>query len=218
MDSILKLFLTRVLYMALLIMMLSVVDVGFPFAPKQSALVTLLTVGLPTLAIASWARPLEPRQQTSSIFDFVLPAACTLALTALGAYVGYLFAGPLLEGQSPFEVMSSLEWRAVARTAVTTVSIMCGLLLILFVQPHGESISRWRHVDRKHAVLALALAAAFGVIVCVPGLQAMFEMQPMHLTDYVLLACIACSWAFCLHWIWCWRLLNRLLGTTEQVP
>jgi cation-transporting ATPase E len=217
MHGILKLFLTRVLYMALLIVMLSVVGVGFPFAPKQNALVTLLTVGLPTLAIAAWARPLEPHQRTSSTFEFVLPAACTLALTALGVYTAYLFVGPLLAGQSAFEVVSSLEWRALARTAVTTVSIMCGLLLIVLVQPHGESISRWRDVDWKHGVLAMGLAVAFGVVVCVPGLRAMFEMQPMHVTDYVLLAGIACLWAFCLHWIWRWRLLNRLLGTTEQV-
>jgi cation-transporting ATPase E len=217
MRGILKLFLTRVLYMALLIVMLSVVDVGFPFAPKQNALVTLLTVGLPTLAHAAWAGPREPRQLTASIFEFVVPAACTLAFTALGVYIGYLFVGPLLGGQSPFEVLGSLQWRALARTAVTTVSIMCGILLILFVQPHGESISHWHDVDSKHAALALALAAAFGVIAFVPGLRAMFEMQAMHATDYLLLACVAGAWAFCLHWIWRWRLLDRLLGTTPSL-
>jgi hypothetical protein len=91
---------------------------------------------------------------------------------------------------------------------------MCGLLLVVFLQPHGESISRWRDIDWKHGALALGLAVAFGVIVCVPGLRAMFEMQLMHVTDYMLLTGIACMWAFCLHWIWRWRLLNRLLGTT----
>jgi len=75
MHAILKLFLTRVLYMAVLIAILAVVDIGFPFAPKQNALVTLLTVGLPTLALAAWARPMEPRQQGSSVFQFVVPVA-----------------------------------------------------------------------------------------------------------------------------------------------
>ncbi len=54
MHAILKSFLLRVLYMALLIAMLAVVDIGFPFAPKQNALLTLLTVGLPSLALAAW--------------------------------------------------------------------------------------------------------------------------------------------------------------------
>ena len=71
-------FLPRVLSMALLILILAVVDIGFPFVPRQNALVTLLTVGLPTLALAAWARPREPRQQSSrSVFQFVVPAAGT---------------------------------------------------------------------------------------------------------------------------------------------
>ena len=38
---------------------------GFPFVPKQNAILTLLTEGIPTLALAAWARPgLSPRRSS----------------------------------------------------------------------------------------------------------------------------------------------------------
>lgn len=214
MHAIVKLFLTRVLYMAMLIVMFGVIDIGFPFAPKQNALVTLLTVGLPTLALAAWARPMEPRRQSSTVFQFVVPAACALALMGLSVYAGYLLLVPLLAGQSPVDAVNSSMSRSVAQAALTTVSILCGLLLILFVQPHGESVSTWRHVNQRHALLTLVLLGGFAIVAANPALRAMFELQPLSPFDYLLLAGVAVAWAVCLHWIWHWRLLDRLLGTT----
>ena len=212
MHAILELFLTRVLYMALLIVMLAVVDVGFPFAPKQNALVTLLTVGLPTLAIAAWARPLEPHRRSSSIFEFVLPAACTLAAAALAVYVAYLFVAAAVAGEPVIQTVYSFTARSAAQTAVTSFAIMCGLLLILFVQPHGESISRWSDVDWKHAALAAALSMLFAVIVLVPSLRNLFELRLLRPPDYAFLAAAAVAWALCLRLIWRWRILDKVLG------
>lgn len=214
MHAILKLFLTRVLYMALLILMLAVVDIGFPFAPKQNALVTLLTVGLPTLGLAAWARPREPRDQSSAtVFQFVVAAACSLAVMGLSVYVGYLLLGPLLVGVSVEETINSLLVRSFARTALTTASIVCGVLLILFVQPDGEEITSWRQVHWRHAALALALLVGFAVIWVVPGVRALFELERLSLWDFVLLGLVAVLWAVCLKTIWRARLVERLLGT-----
>jgi cation-transporting ATPase E len=57
MQDILRLFLARVLSVALLIAAVGAVDAGFPLAPKHNALLTLLTVGIPSIALAAWARP-----------------------------------------------------------------------------------------------------------------------------------------------------------------
>ncbi|HLZ25351.1 MAG TPA: HAD-IC family P-type ATPase [Ktedonobacterales bacterium] len=212
MHAILKLFLTRVLYMALLIVMLAVVDIGFPFAPKQNALVTLLTVGLPTLALAAWARPMEPREHASSVFHFVVPAACALAVTGFSVYIGYLLLGPVLGFHLATDATNSPESRSVARTALTTLSILCGLLLIMFVQPHGVPVPGWRGVNWRHLALGLALAATFAVIAVEPRLREVFELQPLTLVDYVLLTFVAALWALVLRGIWRWRLLERVLG------
>src|SRR5205807_7461074 len=56
MRNILPLFLIRVMYMTLLLVATMVLG-GFPFVPKQNAILTLLTEGIPTLALAAWARP-----------------------------------------------------------------------------------------------------------------------------------------------------------------
>ena len=212
MHAILKLFLTRVLYTAVLIALLGVVDIGFPFAPKQNALVTLLTVGLPTLALAAWARPMEPRQQGASVFQFVVPAALALAITGLTVYIGYLLVDAVLGNQLVTDAVNSPASRAVARTALTTLSIFCGLLLILFVQPHGGPVPGWRDVPWRHAALVLALAALFAVIAMEPGLRTLFELQPLSLADYVVLAFIAAIWAMVLRAIWRGYVLERLLG------
>jgi magnesium-transporting ATPase (P-type) len=49
MQQILTLFLTRVASFTLLILLIP----GFPFSPRQSSLITLLTVGIPTVALAA---------------------------------------------------------------------------------------------------------------------------------------------------------------------
>jgi len=213
MHGILKLFLTRVLYMALLIVMFQIIDIGFPFAPKQNALITLFTVGLPTLALAAWARPREPLSRSPSVFQFVVPAACSLALMGLAVYAGSLLFAPLLGGESPVDWVNSAAARSQAQTALTVASILCGLILILFVQPHGELISSWRQVEWKHAALAMALLVALLLICLVPGLSAVFELQPLSLADLVLLGGVAAGWAVLVRAVWRWQLLERLLGT-----
>jgi cation-transporting ATPase E len=212
MHAILKLFLSRVLYMALLIVVFGIIDIGFPFAPKQNALITLLTVGLPTLALAAWARPMEPHRSPSSVFHFVVPAACALVLMGLSVYAGYLLVGPLLTGGSAVEAINSRVARSVAQTALTTATILCGLVLILFVQPHGESITSWREVEWKHAALALTLMGLFMAIMLVPDLREMFELQALSPADFAVLACVTAVWSACLRSVWRWQALDRLLG------
>jgi cation-transporting ATPase E len=56
MQDILKLFLARVGSVTLLLISIAFVG-GFPFQPRQTSLLTFFTVGVPTLALAYWARP-----------------------------------------------------------------------------------------------------------------------------------------------------------------
>ena len=55
MQSVLKLFLTRTFFLALLIIAVGMVGT-FPFSPRQSALLSILTAGM-AVALAAWARP-----------------------------------------------------------------------------------------------------------------------------------------------------------------
>src|SRR5215471_10025843 len=85
MQDILRLCLTRVAFFTLLILLIP----GFPFSPRQASLVTLLTVGSPTLGLAAWAQP--GRMQASTLLlrlgHFVLPATLTGSLATLFVFL-----------------------------------------------------------------------------------------------------------------------------------
>src|SRR3972149_3934080 len=60
-DSV-RLFLTRTLYAALLIIIARFIGSEFPFTPRHNALLTSLPVGIPAFFLAYWARTGQPKK------------------------------------------------------------------------------------------------------------------------------------------------------------
>jgi cation-transporting ATPase E len=181
MQDVLRLFLTRIAYMTLLIAAAALVEAGFPYTPKQTALLTLLTVGIPT------------------IIHFVVPAAWSLALAALLMFVAYTAFGDSVER---------------ARSALTTFSILSGLVLVLFAAPPtrrwtgGEDIvSGWPTV-----ALLVPLLGAFAWVISSAELRAFFDLGALQAVDLVVAVAGCWVWAVALRWIWRHRLLERALG------
>jgi cation-transporting ATPase E len=102
----------------------------------------------------------------------------------------------------------------VARSALTTATVLCGLVLIPYVEPPtkwwvaGDTMSG----DWRPTLLAVALLAFYGIIVAVPPLRAFFELTPLHALDYVLIGVGVAAWALLLRLAWRARLFERLLG------
>jgi cation-transporting ATPase E len=224
MQDILKLFLTRVLVVALLILSIGVVG-GFPFTPKQSSLLALFTVGIPTVVLAAWARPggLRQRNLARSLLHFVLPASFTLALAALGVYLAYFVpAYRAIRAISPAatEITALGEVLPVAQSALTTVTVLCGLLLIPFVEPPtrawvgGDVLSG----DPRPFLLTLVLLAAYAVVLAIPQAREFLELAPLDTGDYVLIGIVVVLWALVLRWTWRARLLDRFLGEDFGFP
>jgi len=94
MQDILRLFLSRTFYVALIILSTSILG-GFPFSPKQSSIVALMAVGIPTLALAAWARPgpIYKGSLERHMLRFVLPASLTMAILGLLVYAGFMAVG-----------------------------------------------------------------------------------------------------------------------------
>lgn len=204
MEDVIRLLLTRTLYVMLLVIATQLVGVAFPVTPKHNSILALLTVGIPTVAIAAWARPgAPPRSVIRSTGHFVLPAACTISLIALAVYLSYL------------GMTGDLE---IARTALTTATVLCGLLLIPFVEPPtmawvgGDILSR----DWRPSLLALGMLGLYGVIVAVPLLRHFFELASLRALDYLLIGSVAGVWALLMRFIWRARLFERLLDL--QLP
>ena len=201
MQDVLRLFLTRIAYMALLIAGAALVEAGFPYTPKQTALITLLTVGIPTIALAAIARPTPHVRErlVRSLVHFVVPAAWSLALVALLTFVAYAAFGDSAER---------------GRSAVTTVSILCGLVLVLFAAPPTprwtggeENVSGWPSV-----ALVVPLLGAFAWVVTSAERSAFFDLGALQTIDLLVVTAACAVWAVVLRWMWRERLLERALG------
>ena len=190
MEDVVRLLLTRTFYVMLVIIATQIVGVAFPVTPKHNSILALLTVGIPIFAIAAWARPgPAPRSVVRSASHFVFPAAITVAVVALAVYLSYLGTTGDVE---------------IARTALTTTTVLCGLVLIPFVEPPtnvwvgGDVLSG----DWRPSALALGMLGLFGVIMAVPALRAFFELTPLPFFDYLLIGIVVAVWAFLLRFIW----------------
>ncbi len=199
MEDIVRLLMTRTFYVMLLVIATQIVGLAFPVTPKHNSVLALLTVGIPILAIAAWARPgTPPRSVIRSTSHFVFPAALTVSIVALAVYLAFLGTTGDLE---------------IARTALTTVTVLCGLVLIPFVEPPtkwwvgGDVLSG----DWRPALLALGMLGLFGVITAVPSLRDFFELTPLRGLDYLLIGIVVAVWALLLRLIWRARLFERLL-------
>jgi cation-transporting ATPase E len=200
MEDVVRLLLTRTFYVLLLIVATQLVGVPFPVTPKHNSILALLTVGIPILAIAAWARPgAPPKSVVRSTSHFVFPAAFTVSVVALAVYLAYLAATGDVE---------------IARTALTTATVLCGLVLIPFVEPPTEALVGGDVLsgDWRPTLLAVGMLALFFVVTAVPPLRAFFELTPLRVWDYLLIAAVVVIWALLLRLIWRARAFERLLA------
>jgi cation-transporting ATPase E len=199
MEDVVRLLLTRTIYVLLLVITTQLMGVAFPVTPKHNSILALLTVGIPILALAAWARPgAPPKSVMGSTSHFVMPAAVTISVVALAVYVFYL------------GISGSVE---VARTGLTTITVLCGLLLIPFVEPPtawwvgGDEFSG----DWRPTLLAAGMLGAYALVMALPVLRSFFELVPLGGWDYLLLGAVAAVWALLQRWIWRARLFERLV-------
>jgi cation-transporting ATPase E len=237
MKDILCLFLARILYATLFIVAMSVINVGFPFVPKQNTLFVLLTVGLPTLALALWARPepLSRRSLNRQVMHFVFPAGIAIFLFGLAVYLAaYNWAGQAAAGagMTP-EALANLLMRltgidhtgdglaelvreysiTTAQSVLTAFLVFMGLLLIVFVEPPvrwlagGDALSE----DRRPTYLAGALLLAYALIVTIAPVRESFELMPLAWWVYAASAGAALACGALLLLAWRGRWLERFL-------
>ena len=206
--DILKLFLTRVLTVAILVIAIALLD-GFPFDPKQISILTTLTVGIPSIGLAVWAKPgvVLRGSVARQIVHFVLPASLSMALAGLATYVFVALAEPV--GALPR-----------AQTALTIMAVPCGLLLLPFVSPPTKF---WEAAgslsgDRRPTILAAVLFAVFLGLLSIPSLRAFFGLTVLNGPDYLVIAAIVVAWTLILRYTWRARLLDRFLGIDLTPP
>ncbi len=217
MQDILKLFLTRILAIALFILAIIAIQAGFPFTPGQMSVLSTLTVGIPAFFLASWARAgVVPRRSLiRSLMHFVVPASVTMAILAVGIYLAYYMrVDEALRPESPTLALTEVGAATIARDATTTALILCGLVIIIFAEPPtrfwtgGDVLSG----DWRPTILAAVMLAAYAVILAVPPFRDFFGFRLLAWWDYLAIGALVMVWALALRWIWRRRLVDQFLG------
>jgi cation-transporting ATPase E len=194
-----KLFLTRTLSIVFLVFFTLLIGQEFPLTPSQNSILATLTVGIPSLALAVWARPGHtPRDLWRLIVQFVLPAALMVSIISVAVYDFFL----TLTG-------GNVIW---AQGAVTTTMVSTLLLIVLFAQPpsHIWVGASSLNGDRRPAYLVGAMYAIYAVILLVPGFRSFFDLRALPWSGYVMLAFIVCGWAVFVRFIWRQALGDRI--------
>lgn len=224
MQDILKLYLARLLTIALLI--ISALVIGeFPLALRQGSAVVLFSVGIPTILLAFWARPgpVSKGNMIQRLFHFVIPPVLATSMIGL-----VLFSGTLLllfnqvagTASPPLEQVLQI-YEAVmptAQTVLTTFLVFCGLFLVIFCEPPslwwtgGDRLSP----DRRPMILACILMALFIVVLVVPPLSAIFALSTMSLQDASLVALALLILLPTVRWLWRINFLGRFLSVDLQ--
>ena len=155
-----RLYLTKTVYAAALILLVAVPGFEFPFLPRQVTLAALLTIGIPSfvLALAPSDGPLYRGHLLRALGAFAIPAGIATALATIFSFLVVDASGTLEE----------------ARTAATTTLVVLGLSFILLLErgPGREHIS----IQGYMLAMVAGLGALFAGILAVEPLRQTFEM------------------------------------------
>ncbi|MDX1995933.1 MAG: HAD-IC family P-type ATPase [bacterium] len=238
MADIMRLFLSRVLYVALLIIAVRMVGLGFPFIPKHVSLLVLLSVGIPTFGIAVWARPGARSQQGGlirEVLHFVIPAGMCVFFFGFMIYVAafFLSISELVDFQvtpddiATFQRYTGIDYditaedyllevsQLVAQTALTSFTMFAGFLLVIFAEPPhpfftgGDKLSG----DLRPTLLTMLMFGVYIAILLSPPLRTFYELVALPISAYLLLGLVTVIWFFVQRMAWRGRWLDRFLGT-----
>jgi cation-transporting ATPase E len=167
-----RLYLTKTVYAAALIVLVAVPGFAFPFLPRHLTLAAFLTIGIPSfvLALAPSDGPLYRGRLLRALAAFAVPAGLA---TALGSILSFFLVDTVFGG--------SLE---AGRTAATTTLIVLGLAFVLLLErgPGREHIA----IQSYMLALVAGLGALYALILAAAPVREFFEMELLDATAWFL--------------------------------
>jgi len=221
MQDILRLFLTRILSMALLIVS-SLVIGQFPLALRNGSIVTLFSVGIPAVMLAFWARP-GPRMRGTMfqrLAHFIVTPVILTSICGVVLFYAVLWIptglshliGPEITLRESARLIATM--RPIAQTALASFLVLAGLLLVIFVEPPtewwtgGDELSG----DWRPTIMAVLLIIVFFIVAFVPALRNIFALQEMTPFEWVLVCGTTIIWMFAVRFFWRHSITARFLG------
>jgi cation-transporting ATPase E len=167
-----RLYMTKTVYAAALILLVAVPGFAFPFLPRHLTLAAFLTIGIPSfvLALAPSDGPLYRGRLLRALAAFAVPAGLA---TALGSILSF-FLVDTVAGAS----------LAAGRTAATTTLIVLGLSFVLLLErgPGREHIA----IQSYMLALVAGLGALYALILAAAPVRDFFEMALLSATQWFL--------------------------------
>jgi magnesium-transporting ATPase (P-type) len=167
-----RLYLTKTVYAAALILLVAVPGFAFPFLPRHLTLAALITIGIPSfvLALAPSDGPLYRGRLLRALAAFAVPAGLA---TAIGSILSFFLVDTVFGG--------SLE---AGRTAATTTLIVLGLSFVLLLErgPGREHIA----IQSYMLALIAGLGALYALILAAAPVRDFFEMELLTATEWFL--------------------------------
>jgi magnesium-transporting ATPase (P-type) len=173
-----RLYLTKSVYAAALILLVAVPGFAFPFLPRHLTLAAFLTIGIPSfvLALLPSDGPLYRGRLLRALAAFAVPAGLATAFGSILSFflVDTVFGGSLAEG----------------RTAATTTLIVLGLCFVLLLErgPGREHIA----IQSNMLALVAGLGALYAFILALAPARDFFDIKLLDATQWFLaLLCAA---------------------------
>ena len=167
-----RLYLTKTVYAATLILLVAVPGFAFPFLPRHLTLAAFLTIGIPSfvLALAPSDGPLYRGHLLRSLAAFAVPAGVA---TALGSILSFFLVDTVAG--------ASLD---AGRTAATTTLIVLGLAFVLLLErgPGREHIA----IQSYMLALVAGLGALYALILAAAPVRDFFQMELLDATQWFL--------------------------------
>lgn len=167
-----RLYLTKTVYAAALILFVAVPGFAFPFLPRHLTVAALLTIGIPSFVLALMPSdgPLYRGRLLRALAAFAVPAGLA---TALGSILSFFLVDSVAG--------ASLE---AGRTAATTTLIVLGLCFILLLErgPGREHIA----IQSNMLAMVAGLGAIFAGILAIAPLRDFFGMVLLSAPEWFL--------------------------------
>ena len=236
-KDILRLEVSRTIYLSLLMVAIPLIGLGFPFTPRQAMVFAFFATGGPTLGLSFWSHPGRVKRKSvlQEIAHFIFPAGITIMLFGVGMYIlaFYLTYHKIIDVpvtpemiadfqnyfNFAFDISSSEQFQfevalLAAQTTLVIFGVLAALWLVVFVQPPhkwftgGDEYSG----DWRPTLLAGGLLVAFVLLMAIEPIRRLFEFIPLPPSGYLLIAVAVLVWMLIIRLIWRRRWLERFLG------
>ncbi|HVX33094.1 MAG TPA: HAD-IC family P-type ATPase [Solirubrobacterales bacterium] len=167
-----RLYLTKSVYAATLIVLVAVPGFAFPFLPRHLTMAAFLTIGIPSfvLALAPSDGPLYRGRLIRALAAFAIPAGVA---TGIGSIISCLLVNAVAGGGL-----------AAGRTAATTTLIVLGLAFVLLLErgPGREHIA----IQSYMLAMVAGLGALYALMLAAEPVRSFFELEILDATQWFL--------------------------------